>query len=86
MRNYPNPGDYVRIKETGEVRQVKALWKPRRVLLDDDSIFYLGGVEPASQGEGDAGKQIAELVTGVLDMLDVPEDEDGDDEEDFIFP
>lgn len=48
MRSYPNIEDFVRIISTKEVRRVKTLWKPRRVQLDDGSIFYLTGIQPTS--------------------------------------
>lgn len=49
MRNYPKIGDAVKIKETGEIHIVKELWKPGRIMLDDGSIFYLGGIEPIGE-------------------------------------
>jgi len=54
MKNYPQIGDTVRIKETGETRIVAALWKPGRVVLEEgkgsgNPIMYLAGIELVPQ-------------------------------------
>ena len=45
MNSYPQIGSYVMIKDGGKILKVKSLWKTGRVLLEDDSIFQLGGIK-----------------------------------------